>query len=1039
MATRSRQAWPAAVLLALAMLPSSLPVAAAEAMHLPGHGVLQLDAYATADGLSQSAVTALASDDQDLLWIGTQDGLNRFDGHRFQVQRLGPAEAGGLASSSIDAMAFDPGHRRLWLGTNDAGLEVVDLPGGRHWRLGTGAGLSHSQVGAIALDPRGGAWLGTGAGIDRVEPTLARARPLGATGTIVALETLPGDTGHALGLGADCRLWRAAATTLQPLPAPAGAEAGGCVGLAVSAASAWVAHARAGLFRIDPADGRVLARHDPHAGGLQAPVSAIGLLPDERLLVGYQDGRVALLDEYGVLRPQRLEDGPDSAITRFFVGPSGSVWIGAYTSGLFRVRAANQALRGDVRAGFEPTTHWPSRSLRSLWLEGLPQLVGSDAGLLKRSRADGPWEPVPAFAGMSVRVLRPAAGGGWWVGTHAGLWRWDGADHAEAVAGLPDPKVEDLLVEGRTVWVATRGGLARLEHEAMGAMDTVAAAPELAPLRGQLLTSLQRDAGGDLWIGSNADGLWRIGGDGVPRRFHPAGTSMHDSVWSLHADRRGLWAGTYSGGLYRIDPGNGHSRRWTTADGLSNDTIYRILPDAAGRLWLSTNNGLSVLDPGSGIVQTLGRRDGLRNTEFNSGAAVATRDGLLYFGGIAGVDVIDPAGLPARSPPARPLLTVLRTPSRLDDPVQGLRETGIVYADAIALDHRDSLFTIAMAALDFTAPDAARLRYRLDGVHADWVHPPAPHAELTLSQLPPGRYTLQVQAAGRDGQFGPSRTLRIDMAPPPWRHPAALAAYLATGIALLAWLGLQTRARFRRERERSERLDRLVAERTVQLEDANRRLREANAALDADTRLDPLTRVSNRRDLHDWLGRREAAAQAQGRPAPAPLYFFMVDIDDFKQVNDRHGHGVGDEVLVQFAERLRQLCRDDDLVVRWGGEEFLVVSQLPRAEGATHLAERLRAAVAGQPLPVRDGALALTCSVGFAPWPLAAGQAGLWEQSVDLADRCLYLAKHSGKDTWVGVAADADAEAGALEALLQGRLDLGDAGGVVRLLRPGTR
>ena len=132
MATRSRQAWPAAVLLALAMLPSSLPVAAAEAMHLPGHGVLQLDAYATADGLSQSAVTALASDDQDLLWIGTQDGLNRFDGHRFQVQRLGPAEAGGLASSSIDAMAFDPGHRRLWLGTNDAGLEVIDLPGGRH-------------------------------------------------------------------------------------------------------------------------------------------------------------------------------------------------------------------------------------------------------------------------------------------------------------------------------------------------------------------------------------------------------------------------------------------------------------------------------------------------------------------------------------------------------------------------------------------------------------------------------------------------------------------------------------------------------------------------------------------------------------------------------------------------------------------------------------------------------------------------------------------------------------------------------------------
>src|SRR5690606_14352353 len=129
------------------------------------------------------------------------------------------------------------------------------------------------------------------------------------------------------------------------------------------------------------------------------------------------------------------------------------------------------------------------------------------------------------------------------------------------------------------------------------------------------------------------------------------GGLRHDSIWSLHADVDAFWIGTFSAGLHRLAHSSGELTVFSEAEGLSNGVVYRIEPDRAGRLWLSTNNGLNVVDPGSGAVQALLRGDGLRNREFNSGASFA-HDGLLYFGGTEGLDIVDPSRLASNSPPA---------------------------------------------------------------------------------------------------------------------------------------------------------------------------------------------------------------------------------------------------------------------------------------------------------------------------------------------------------------------------------------------------
>lgn len=1007
-------------LLLTALLVSGVAAAREDASRPP---LSSLERYGLEEGLSQLAVTALVEDDQGFLWIGTQEGLNRFDGHRFKVYRRGPAAEGGLVSSSIESLAFDR-DSRLWIGTNDAGLEVMDLRGGERRRLGTEAGLSHRTVLRILLDPDGGAWIGTPVGIDRVDREARTAVSLGSTEAVVALRAIPG-RGN-LALDRSCRLWAVGAGALQSVPSALAGKAH-CVDFQADRDGLWVATATDGLYLLD-GEGAVV-RQVPAVALRErlVEVTAMILRSDGWMLVGFADGRIVQMHPGEGVEPRfaGFDPRPDTAITLFHDHGSGVLWVGSATGGLFGARSMSAALRSELLSQHDVDA-WPGRSVRSIWRDDERLLVGTDTGLAMRVRG-GPWTAVESIGITSIRDIVVAPGGGWWVGTHRGLWFLEESGEARPVPGVPDPAITDLLLEGELLWVATRGGLARF-RQGVSANDGLPAG-----LDGQFLTSLMRDDLGRLWIGSNERGVFRLAAGGALEHLDVrTGKLLHDSIWSLHADADAFWLGSFSAGLHRIDRTSGAIRSYSERDGLSNGVIYRIEPDAAGRLWLSTNNGLSVLDPATGMVQTLLQGDGLRNREFNSGASFRSGDGLLYFGGTEGIDIVDPDLLAEHSPPAIPVPSGLRVLGRRGDSeeVAGPRTIDTIYADHVELDYRDSVLSLDMVAIDFTAPDAARLRYRIDGLYSDWVQPHGSQAELVLSYLAPGTYPLEIQAAGRDGRFGTSRRLVIEMPPPPWRHPLAYLGYAMLALLLLAWMTWRVRARVRAERAQIELLNRTVAERTAELEQANRMLVQSNRQLDLANRTDPLTQVSNRRDLQDWLDRERAqvvrefgAAGAGQDPGGRRLYFCMIDVDDFKRINDSYGHQVGDEVLVELAGRLRTLCRERDVIVRWGGEEFMLLLRDARLEEVTTLVERIRMALADKPVELHSGArLSISCSIGFAPWPLSRNwpTLGEWDQSVSLADRALYAAKAAGKNAWVGVVPEAGIDRSALLTLLAG-------------------
>lgn len=1016
-----------AIVAALLLASVPMPAPAAVGDLEPSPAALDLQHYGLDDGLSQNAVTAMVQDGQGFLWWGTQDGLNRFDGQGFKVLRESIDERAGLSSSSVDALAVDA-EQRLWIGTNDRGLDRLDLRTGRHEALGEAA-AAHPTVHAIALDGRGGAWLATPRGLAHLPAGAAMGTPVLSGIGVTDLATTA--DGTPVALAADCRMWRLDAEGAAPLVKAVPARAR-CVGMSARGDGLVVATSRHGLLLLG-VDGPASVQW-PKAlfDGERDELVSVHTWRDGTTWIGTSTGRLFALpaEDDAMPTPVALRSTIGAAISGFFEDREGGRWIATTTNGAFRVRALSNVVRNDTLP-LPPSM--ANRSIRSLWRDASEVFIGTDAGLW-RWQASGGWQEVTALSGTPIRRIAPARGGGWWIGTHRGLWRLDAEGLAvEAPASLPDPRVLDILVEDDEVLVATRGGLARFGGDALRPLPV----PEA--LEGLVLTALRRDADGTLWIASNERGAFQLRPDGRLDHWHTGnGRLPHDSVWSLHGDATSLWFGTFSGGLVRVDRADGRLRRYTDRDGLSNNVIYRIEPDAAGRLWLSTNAGLSVLDPKTGITQRLDRGDGLSTREYNSGASTADGRGWLYFGGTHGVDVVDPA---AFHPASRPVEVAFSRFRRLGQ-VGGVDASSgfdLLLGERVALGHRDRVVAIDLVALDFDAPGTAQVRYRMGEVLPDWVAPGRATAEVLLAQLPAGTHLLEAQAAGRDGRFGPTRSLAIEIAPPPWLSPAARAAYVVMGLMAVVGAAFALRARSRRKAAQIAELNRLVDERTAEIARANARLQAMNGQLQQLNRIDPLTRVANRREFMHWMereGSRMLAGFATGEVRGA-LVFFMVDIDDFKRINDQNGHHAGDAVLVEFASRLQALCGRTDLLVRWGGEEFLYALHVEDLGDAAGKAEDLCAAVRDRPFELASGhALRVTCSIGFAPWPWARAwpMLGDSEQTIGLADRALYGVKSGGKDGWAGLLPGPEADRASVGRILAGEVE-GWPEGVLRSLR----
>jgi diguanylate cyclase (GGDEF)-like protein len=579
-----------------------------------------------------------------------------------------------------------------------------------------------------------------------------------------------------------------------------------------------------------------------------------------------------------------------------------------------------------------------------------------------------------------------------WVATNGGIALYDEAASTFATFArdpadphsLLDNVIYDLVEEPGTgnFWVATyTKGLAYWDRSASRFTHYLTSPEDAASISDNLVYGLALDKDGRLWAATNA-GLNRYEGGGRFKRYlsdPDDPTSLPSSIIrDLHVDEAGvLWIATNGGGVARYRPETDDFDHWTKRDGLPSNAVVSVLGGPNGTLWAATVTGIAFYEPETGRFRPFASFGDLRYGEFNVGR-YRNRAGQLYFGALNTLYRIDPSLADSGSivPPVR--LTGITV---LNEPYKAGMATWFVGSMQVPWD-RSSL-SFSFSALDYRDPERSQYAYMLEGFDTDWIYSGS-RSYASYTNLPGGRtYTFRVRASNEEGLWnedGIALVITVDSAP--WFTWWAYVLYIL-GLSLLLWAVSVARSRVVL-RGKVDELTRVKGE----LEVANVRLGEL-----ADH--DGLTGLFNRRSLDAELKRRFASAHSLGEPVSV----LMIDIDRFKEFNDRYGHQVGDECLVSVARAIAgALDRPQDSATRYGGEEFLVLLPGTAITGARQVAQRMVQAVADLAIPhaASDVAPVVTICIGIATLIPSTGDTP--EQLVRQADACLYKAKQDGRN-----------------------------------------
>jgi ligand-binding sensor domain-containing protein/signal transduction histidine kinase len=858
----------------------------------PTSQIARFETVSSADGLSFPIVNAILQDGQGFMWFGTENGLNRFDGHEFVVLKKDPGDPTALFSDAISSL-YEDGEGVFWVGTA-GGIEKLDRATGAmdhsHPLWGRGqiytmyedrsgvlwvghrTGLfgydlaSREQLHRFRYDPRdpdnprsvsndhvrviwedqfGDLWVGTQGGLDRFDRTTETFSHYRNDPDDPA--SLSNDVVRAIYEDQEGALWIGTAGGLNRFDR--GSET-------------FIRYQHTPGDRCSLSDDTVTAILEDHTG---------------MLWVGTANGLNRMDRALGLFsRFHHDPDDPnsltDDVVLDLYEDRSGVLWI-ATLNGLSKFnRRASQ-----FRYYREQPTEAGSAALQ-----------------------------VPGLSSGKVTAVFEDSDGVLWIGTRRGLNKLDPESGRLSVyrhdpedpSGLSHDTVNAIYQDGEGVlWIGTDSGwLQRFDAQT----ETFARHQQIV---GQI-SAIAEDLSGKLWLGTWNDGLYELGPDRESSNHHtshpdnPYGLN-HRNIWSLHVDRTGtlwvglysrgidtledvnydryplfthhsydphdanslghgrvltmyqdpasdtnvVWVGTLGGGLTRVDLAGNSFTRYTQKDGLGDDSVGCILADSAGFLWLQTTKGLSRFDPRTETFQNYDQRDGVLSSGQGREVCLSSTTGELLFGGSDGLYAFHPEQI--EDNPHIPPIVITELGVANEAIAQSRIDEG-----RIRLSHRENHLSFQFAALDYTHPERNLYAYKLEGLETEWVQA-GTRRYVEYRNLRPGEYAFRVKGSNDDGLWNEEGVrVSITISPPFWE------TWWFRGLVALGLAGLLVGAyglRVRSIQARSRRLEAQVEERTAELRrEAEQRLRAEEALRQAETEK-AVTAERGRlaRELHD--------------------------------------------------------------------------------------------------------------------------------------------------------------------------------------------
>jgi diguanylate cyclase (GGDEF)-like protein len=933
----------------------------------------------SADGLSSNSVRAISQDQSGYLWVGTLYGLNRFDGHHFT--QFSTKTSRQLASNSINK---------------------------------------------LLLDQQGYMWVGTKSGLSGFNPQTLKFDRYPILAEVTSLVQIAPD-----------ELWVAAENLFKVKqgkvsrihsikePVMQMEQAGDAV---------WVTTARH-LYKLSP-QGQIQQIELPEELQ-QHPLYDLSWF-NNKLHFASESGYFHLDKQQKIVRC--AIDGVDNAaVYKLFRDKSGSDWVSGYNK-LFH-RHAGQKWQ-QISAEELGSSPWFSDIFEdrdhNIWMASFSEgLYRASPGKMRRVLGKGQQDTVvrslrysPRLDGMLMATQ-----------TNLGLLTAD-EDFIELVdhQSLGQSSVYDFYDKNNLLWLGTDNGLLRYNFD-----DKTISRP-FAELAHTAIRVVQPGAQSGLWIGG-ASGLYHY--DGNKLTAAPFNTDLESSFVTVIEDNdQELLIGT-TGGLYlyhqeklnrvglgtplfgayitsiltlpdeqllvaTLDDGlfiksaEGQWQQYDSSNGLPLDPVISLWFDTESHyLWASSLKGLFRFKPQTEnnpnqpltfetVLSPYDRQLGTAPGRCCNGAGhskVAYWQGQLWYPSLKGLVAVP---LQLTTAPDRVLQPLLQE-------VMGQKSYPLVPdQQQLVLDTSDRNVSIRYSALEFIKANAIEFRYQLQGFDQDWQQV-GQRREAIYTNLPPGHYQFVVQVRYSSQSWTDQQQLKLELVVPRLFTETIVYKGLWALLIVLALYGLAWLWRRNAVMQQQE-LSKLVRQRTAELENSNARLYELNEQLSQLTHKDTLTGLRNRRflfeqlpkDVEQYQHNRDALLQ-QGRC----IALLHLDMDNFKSINDLYGNSAGDSVLQQISGLLLRESRGADYVVRYAGEQFVLVLRDVEFAAVRDVALQLNQLVAAAHFQIPDGRhVSLTCSIGYSCFPLEllGGQLISWEISLQLSEIALRKVKQSGRN-----------------------------------------
>jgi two-component sensor histidine kinase/ligand-binding sensor domain-containing protein len=833
-----------------------LALVALTATRLLGQAV-QFSSLSLKDGLSQNTVTALLQDREGFIWVGTRDGLNRYDGRNFLVFRGDRNATNRLSGNTITAL-YQDSRGFLWVGTN-FGLnkldpETFEVESFNHW-FEDSLSLSSNTVRCIAEDAEGNLWVGTSNGLNRMtsEHEFKRYKIDEEDD-----KSLPGKEVQSLLVDKTGNLWVATEGGLGLFQPQEDAflrfryeyddkktiSHNNVLALAEGADehTIWVG-TRNGLNRLDTEtyEFERFFKNAPRPNFLSSDIIRSLLVDGDNIWVGTPNGLNRINPQ--TLRSSIYRHGnnelnslPNDFILSMMVDTSGMIWIGTQSAGIATLNLEVplfQTVTNSGSRGFEPERNriygFDCSADSLLWVA-----TGMGIYLFNPRTEERIFDlpprnhPIntPDFTALDILAAGDTI---LWIATErSGLWKYEiESDEltkftvdSENPDGISSNRVNDILLDEKgCIWIGTSGGGVNRYDLSSGEFKAYRFDGEdPTSIRDNNIISLALDSEGRIWIGTGNAGAYLL--DPTTDEFlihlheeskeHPL---PHNTVNAIYLDPEGVvWVGTGGGGLARFDRAADSLAVYNRSSGLGNDFVYGISSDRFENIWLSTNAGLSAFNTRTNTFRNYTEEAVLSRNVFIQGSCFRSSNGIIYFGGANGFDFFNSFEIKENT--YVPKVAIVNVDLLGDEAADTLGGRYQPINDTVVVPAGMAGVTFEFSSLSYKQPEKNQFAYRLPGVVDEWEYI-GTRRYVSFSSIKPGNYVFEVLGSNNDGVWSAEPTSVAVIVKPTLSETLAFRILIALAVigSLFAFYRYQTS----REKARRRTLEKTVAERTKEI------------------------------------------------------------------------------------------------------------------------------------------------------------------------------------------------------------------------------